>query len=84
MDKDRTRERLVEFLGSVARAGSHVEDADDGTNLIRAGVMDSFAVIQIISYLEQNHDVDLIESGIDPTELATIGGMLAAIGNASG
>ena len=79
MDRIRAREGLIEFLASVVKAGSSVDEADDDTNLIQASVIDSFAIIQIISYLEQEYDLNLIASGVDPTELATIGGMLAAI-----
>jgi acyl carrier protein len=76
------RQALVEFLNSVARPGSLVDGVDDGTNLVQAGIVDSFALIQIIFYLEQNYDMNLPALGIDPADLATIGGMLAAIARA--
>lgn len=76
------RSSLVQFLNSIARPGSSVDDVDDGTNLIQQGLIDSFAVIQIISYLEQEHDVNLHALGIDPTSLSSVGGILAAISRA--
>jgi acyl carrier protein len=82
MDLQTQRRALVEFLNSVAKPGSRVDDVDDDTNLIRAGIVDSFALIQIIFYLEQNYDLDLPALGIDPADLGTIGGMLAAIASA--
>lgn len=77
-----TRDELVQFLNSIARPGSSVDEVDDGTNLIQQGLIDSFAVIQIISYLEQEHDVNLHTLGIDPTSLSSVGGILSAISRA--
>jgi acyl carrier protein len=82
MEPSSHRRALVEFLNSVAKTGSRVDDVDDDTNLIQAGLVDSFALIQIIFYLEQNYALNLPALGIDPADLATIGGMLAAIARA--
>ena len=82
MEPSSRRRALVEFLNSVAKPGSRVDDVDDDTNLVQAGIVDSFALIQIIFYLEQNYALNLPALGIDPADLATIGGMLAAIARA--
>jgi acyl carrier protein len=82
MEPSSHRRALVEFLNSVAKPGSGVDDVDDDTNLIQAGIVDSLALIQIIFYLEQNYALNLPALGIDPADLATIGGMLAAIARA--
>lgn len=78
-ERERLREEVVGFLNSVARPGCEVDQMDDDTNLIDAGVIDSLAVVQIIAYLEQNHDIYLQASGIDPADLATVNGILTAI-----
>jgi acyl carrier protein len=82
MEPRSQRLALVEFLSSVAKPGSRVDRVDDDTNLIQAGIVDSFALIQIIYYLEQNYALNLPALGVDPADLATIGGMLAAIARA--
>jgi acyl carrier protein len=82
MDPQPPRRALVGFLNSVARPGSFVDGVDDDTNLIRAGIVDSFALIQVIFYLEQNYDLNLQALGLDPADLGTIGGILAAIARA--
>lgn len=84
MVRQAQREGLIEFLNSVAKPGSRVDDIDDDTDLIQAGVIDSFAVIQIISYLEQNYHLNLQILGIDPAALGTIGGILTAISRSGG
>jgi acyl carrier protein len=74
------REKLLEFLDSVARLGfSTNEIDDDNTNLVQAGVVDSFAIIQIIFYMEQQYNLNLQALGIDPADLVSIDGMLTAI-----
>lgn len=83
MDERQQRVDLVDFLSSVAKPGCRVDAVADDTNLIRDGFIDSFAVIQIISYLEQRHDVNLHALGIDPADLGSVGGMLMAIARAS-
>jgi acyl carrier protein len=73
------REEVVGFLNTVARPGCQVDGMDDDTNLIDAGIIDSFAVAQIILYLEQNHDLQFQSLMIDPGDLGSINGILAAI-----
>ena len=77
------RDELVEFLNSVARPGSQVEEIADHRNLIDAGIIDSFALIQIIYWLEQTQGMNLQELGIDPAELGSIDGILNAITRAA-
>ena len=81
--RDRDREELISFLESIARPGRLIVDFDDNTNLFDAGAIDSLAVIQIIQYLEQKHDLNLLASGTDPNSLSSIAGILAAAGHVS-
>lgn len=82
MTSPEARQHLIEFLNSIAKPGTRVDSEADDTNLIQQGLIDSFAVIQIISYLEQEHAVDLHALGVDPTSLSSIAGILAAISRA--
>ena len=80
MSTEEHRERLIAFLNTVARPGQVVgEGGDDESNLVQANVVDSFAVIQIIFYLEENYGVDLPAMGIDPADLVSIAGMMSVI-----
>lgn len=81
-DRGPLREELVGFLNSVARPGCRVDDIADDRNLIDADIIDSFALIQIISWLEQNHGLNLQKFGIDPADLGRIDGILDAIDRA--
>jgi len=82
MDDATVRSGLVDFLNTVVRPGQNVTTAGDETNLIDAGVIDSLALIQIIYYLETDHGLKLHTLGIDPSDLASIGGILNAIARA--
>jgi acyl carrier protein len=74
------RAKLVTFLNSVAKPGCSVGVTDDDNkNLVQSGVIDSFAIIQIIFYLEQDYGIDLSAMGVDHAELVSIDGMLSAI-----
>lgn len=83
MDQQVVRSGLVEFLRTVAIPGCSLDDIEDSINLIDAGIIDSFALIQVIFYLEQNHGCDLAALGIDPADLGSIKGILAAIQRAN-
>jgi len=78
-EQERAREDLMIFLGTIVRPGINPSTFDDDINLIDIGVMDSLAVIQIISYLEKNYDLDLQAGGIDPSDLGSVSGILSAI-----
>jgi acyl carrier protein len=73
-----TREELTSFLSSIARPGQVVEEIDDNANLVDAGVIDSLAMLQIILYLEQSFGLELQASGINPEDLNSIAGIMAA------
>jgi len=77
------REQLISFLGTIARPGTQITDADDDTNLFDAGLIDSLALVQIIIYLEEHFDVSLRAHNIDPNDLASIGGILKSIEKSS-
>lgn len=78
-EQKRRREDLLIFLAKIVRPGIDPSAFDDDTNLIDIGVMDSLAVIQIISYLEQDYQLNLQAGGIDPSDLGSVSGILSSI-----
>ncbi len=79
MSRDEHREALLDFLRTIQRPGQPIEEADEGLNLISAGLADSLAILQIVSFLEENYAVDFADRGVDPDELSSIGGILDCI-----
>ena len=78
-EREQAREHLMAFLNTIVRPGIEPSSFSDETNLIDEGVIDSLAVIQIICYLEQTHGLNLQAVGVDPNDLGTVSGILAAI-----
>jgi len=56
-----------------------MESIDDNANLIEAGIIDSLSLVHIILYLETHHNVNLQVNGVDPNEIGSVAGILAAI-----
>lgn len=83
MSQPGPRAALLDFLRTVIKPGSTLDGMADETNLVQAGLLDSFALIQVIYYLEQNHQLDLHALRIDPADLVSVRGMLAAIARAA-
>ena len=79
MSRDANRRAIIEFLNTVVEPGHRVDGLPDDCNLMDAGLLDSFAAVQVILHLEERYSVDLQETGIDPASLNSIGGILDAI-----
>jgi len=45
-------------------------------SLVESGLIDSLALLQIITYLEQTYGIDFSEKGIDPGELRSVNAIL--------
>jgi acyl carrier protein len=82
MSSDLHRERtasLLAFLRTIQRPEHALESVDEGTSLITAGLIDSLAVLSIVAYLETTYGIDFAETGVDPSELSSIRGILDLI-----
>ena len=75
----RVREDLVAFLDTIRRPDFPMTAIGDDDPLVESGLIDSLALLQIISYLEERHEIDFSLVGIDPGELGSITAILALI-----
>ena len=73
------RRHLMGFLRSIQRAGRAVDSLRDDDRLVASGLIDSLAILQIVTYLETTYGLDFAERGISPEELGSIGGILNVI-----
>ena len=78
------RQELLRFLRSIQKAGLPVERLADGDPLVASGLIDSLAILQIVTWLETTYGIDFAVRGIAPEDLATIGGILEVIGESAG
>ena len=70
---------LLRFLRSIQNAGRPVESLDERESLVDSGLIDSLAILQIVSYLEETYQIDFAIRGVDPEQLGSIGGILDLI-----
>jgi len=76
---EQRRLELVQFLRSIQKAGMPVGNLKDTDRLVDSGLIDSLAILQIITYLEVTYDMDFSDRGVSPEELGSIGGILNVI-----
>jgi acyl carrier protein len=72
--------KLVAFLETILRPDVPVEALHESDDLVRAGLIDSLAVLEIVSFLESEFGVDFAATGIDPEKLSSIPNILELIG----
>ena len=71
---------VIRFLRSIQRPDAPLEgDIDEHASLVDSGLIDSLAVVQIITYLEDEHGVDFRATGLDPENLRSVAGILDLI-----
>jgi acyl carrier protein len=73
------RDGLLRFLRSIQRAGMPVECLADDARLVESGLIDSLAILQIVTYLESTYGLDFSARGVAFEDLGTIGGILRLI-----
>lgn len=77
--REQRRLGLLQFLRSIQKAGMPVETLKDTDRLVASGLIDSLAILQIVSYLETTYGIDFSMRGVSPEELGSIGGILDVI-----
>ena len=79
MSRAENRERLLRFLEGIRRPGRRLSEIEENENLVQSGLIDSLALLEIVSFLEAEFGVDFSGSGLDPGRLATIPSILDLI-----
>lgn len=77
--RDQQKSALLAFLRTIQKAGVPVENLGEHERLVASGLIDSLAVLQIISYLETTYGIDFSARGIDPEQLGSVGGIVDLI-----
>ncbi len=81
MDRQQRKADLIKFLGTIQRPDYSIEEIDENQSLIESGLIDSLAVLQIVSYLEEIHNINFLEKGLDPGQLSSVGTILDLMEN---
>jgi acyl carrier protein len=70
------RERLIAFLETIRRPETPLDVIGDDDGLVTSGLIDSLALLEIISFLEVEFGLDFGERGVDPEELTSVSRIL--------
>ena len=73
------KEDLLRFLHSIQKAGRPIEELEEREPMVASGLIDSLAILQIVSYLETTYGLDFSVRGVDPEQLGSIGNILELI-----
>lgn len=78
-----TTVQAIEHLQSyfAKELGAKNLGADDG--LLSSGLLDSLAIVKLLSYLEDEFDVEIDDADFDPENFETIGAIAALISTPS-
>ena len=79
MTREANRQTLLAFLETIQRPDVGQGALDEHENLIDAGLIDSLAVLQIVSFLESEFGIDFAATGVDPGRLYTVRSILDLI-----
>ena len=79
MEPERRKSDLVSFLRTIQRPDFPLQEIDGDVSLVESGLIDSLALLQIITYLEQTYGIDFRENGIDPGDLRSVNAILELI-----
>ncbi|MBF0270643.1 MAG: acyl carrier protein [Magnetococcales bacterium] len=72
MDTQKNRELLIQFLATIKRPDLPLDGIADSDGLIKSGLIDSLAMLEIIAFLESRFAIDFSDTGVDPVELESI------------
>jgi acyl carrier protein len=77
--RDERKENLLSFLRTIQKAGLPIESLGERERLVASGLIDSLAILQIVTYLESTYEIDFALRGIDPEQIGSISGILDLI-----
>ena len=76
MSRQLNKNKLLGLLNAIRRPGRQIESITDSDSLVRSGLIDSLATLDIILFLETEFSIDFTNDGIDPAALDSIDNIL--------
>jgi acyl carrier protein len=77
--RQQRRQDLLRFLRTIQKPHLSIDGLSDAEGLVAVGLIDSLALLQLVTHLEDTYGIDFSVLGVDPERLGTIGGVLDLI-----
>ncbi len=79
MSRADNKPKLIAFLETIRRPDVTLESIGEHDDLVDSGLLDSLALLEIITFLETEFSMDFSDTGIDSDQLSTIANILDLI-----
>ena len=83
-DRPQQKAALIEFLRTIQRPDRPIDAIPEDQKLVESGLIDSLALLQIVTYLEETYRIDFRERGVNPADLGSVGAILDLIERGAG
>jgi acyl carrier protein len=77
--RDLHRERVLEFLRTIQKPDRPLDSVSETDSLVESGLIDSLALLEIVTFLEEQYRIDFAAIGLEPEQLTSVSGILDLI-----
>lgn len=77
--RERHRERVLEFLRTIQKPDRPLDSVSETDSLVESGLIDSLALLEIVTFLEEQYGIDFAVTGLEPEQLTSVSGILDLI-----
>lgn len=73
------RNALISFIHEEFFSQGQPTELDDDTNLLETGIVDSFGLLRIVAFLEDELEISIDPEALDADAFSTVRGILEVI-----
>ena len=77
--RQRHRERVLDFLRTIQKPDRPLDTVAETDSLVESGLIDSLALLEIVTFLEEQYGIDFAVTGLEPEQLTSVSGILDLI-----
>jgi acyl carrier protein len=77
--RQRHRERVIDFLRTIQKPDRPLDTVAETESLVESGLIDSLALLEIVTFLEEQYRIDFAAIGLEPEQLTSVSGILDLI-----
>jgi acyl carrier protein len=77
--RQRHRERVLDFLRTIQKPDRPLDTVAETDSLVESGLIDSLALLEIVTFLEEQYRIDFAAIGLEPEQLTSVSGILDVI-----